>query len=271
MTTKNDSLDSFLNSLNCRCRPDHCVAYVDESGAPHQLDYGPYVIAAVGVTEDCREAVEEKLAYETRKLMESLSEFGIDSTEEFHASKIVQGKHPWRPVPVERKQDLLNNYGTILSLLPIYVNIIVVKRHMNVKIRNWRAIRYHAYKMLVERIVMSSGAPPDRLTIKIDSTKVEDENIKRDLELAIKYSMIDDPPKLEIEFVDSRSHPLIQAADFYAYLMKNVTMHRYILQRGNEKLNLEEPLLKAWNKIRKCPDKPVTKGCGLKIWSISTR
>lgn len=256
----------------CKCDPRGCFAYVDESGHPHQLDFGPYVVAAVVIPGSCAGEVSRVLAEGTRRILEPISRalpwFPGDA--EIHVSEIVQGTGVWRRVKVEEKQRVLDSYADLLAGLPISVVLVVVRRGLGSIVHSWRGIRVHAYKMLGERILMAPGKPPQRLVIVVDSSSPGiDEKVRADIELGLVSGYVEaGKTRVKVRFADSRMEPLLQAADFYAYMVREAEMHRYKVQRGRYIIDLEAPLLRALRKVRRCPETGAIEGCGIKRWVI---
>lgn len=246
---------------------------MDESGHPHQLDYGPYVVAAVIVPGECAHEVSRKLAEGTRRILEpiarGLSWFPQDA--EIHTSEIVQGTGIWRRVKIAEKQRVLNEYAKLLAGLPIIMIVIIVRRGLGGSIRSWRGIRIHTYRMLAERILMTPGRPPAELEVVIDSSSPGfDEKVRVDIELGLRSGHVKaGRTSISINFADSKAVPLLQAADFYAYMIRQAEMHRYKIQRGKYTIDLETPLLKALSRVRRCPNTHDLEGCGIKRWIIA--
>ena len=256
----------------CRCVPSECFAYVDESGHPHQLDFGPYVVAAVVVPSDCLEKVTNELAEGTRRILDPIARvlpwFPRDA--EIHASEIVQGMKIWRRVKIEEKQRVLSEYAELLASLPITAVVVIVKRKLGNRVYSWRGIRTHTYRMLMERILMASGKPPYKLMVVIDSSSPgADEKIRADIKVGLMSGYVEAKrTRVKIDFADSKAEPLLQAADFYAYMIREAAMHRYKIQRGKYVIDLETPLLKALVRLRRCPETGSIEGCGVKRWII---
>ncbi len=257
---------------DCECTPDECLAYIDESGHPHQLDFGPYVIATVMAPKKCINTITRSLIEGTRRILEPISHvlqwFPKDA--EIHTAEIVQGMKLWRKVKIKEKQRVLNDYSKLIVELPIKSIIIIVKRELGSIVYNWRGLRVHAYKILVERILMSPGRPPRNINFIIDSASPGiDEKIRADIEIGLRSGLVNTTQtEIVINFADSKTEPLLQVADFYAYLFREAEMHRYKIQRGKYVIDLETPLLNALERVRKCPETDIYEGCGIKRWVI---
>ncbi len=266
-------LDSLLARLlsEAQRRPRRerrrLYAFIDESGKPHQLYEGPFVLAAVTVTEDrveeCRYAVMRFIEEWNRMLQSEYIEMK-PVVSEIHAREVVQGEGFWRGVKPEHRNQFILSAAELVSRLPLYLNIVVVRLAPGVEIRNPRGVRRHAFKLLVERILYSERHV-DELLVFIDSAGVgEDEQIKAEIIRGVEEGFAELSGRPLVTFVDSRGEPLVQVADLVAYIVRNVEMHRYRV-RG---VDLGRAYRLIERRIRPCPGRETYEGCGLKRWLI---
>ncbi|WP_243678750.1 DUF3800 domain-containing protein [Vulcanisaeta distributa] len=247
------------------------MIFIDESGGkPNELGRGgPFVIASVAIDElsacDARNRV--------REFVGSVSRGGLGiSISEIHASDLVGYSSEWRRkrVDISRRVQVFNDFAQLISGLNILLNIVVVRALGNVVVRNPGGVMRVAITNLVERVFMSKPwFPPNcsRATLIFDSQSPPRENsrVKMDVGYAIRKSRAKPTFKLSVVFRDSRDEPLIQVADYVAYVVRKVYMGGHTQYRS---FNFQHAFQLLEGKIRRCPGKNTYMGCGLKEWVI---
>ncbi len=154
------TLLEFLAALQRRPRRERrrLYAFIDESGKPHQLYEGPSVLAAVTVTEDqldmCRDAV-SMFIERWNQILQSEYTRMKPVIQEIHAREVVQGEGFWRGVKPEHRNEFILSAAELVSGLPLYLNIVVVRLAPGVEVRNPHGVRRRAFKLLVKRILYS--------------------------------------------------------------------------------------------------------------------
>ncbi len=236
------------------------IVYVDESGQPHQLDEGPYVIASVAIDEDRLPQVISAIENFVAGIRRS---YGID-VDEIHTKNLVKGNREWYGVSIDTRRKIFEDFAQLVSNLDIVLNIVVVKRGLGVRIASPEGIRSHAMKLLIERIFMTPSRYPIAILVFDSSTIGQDANIRSEVEKAVRESLAHRSYRVYVSFKDSIEEPAIQIADFVAYIVRSIKMHQYSW-RG---FNFEKAFLLFENRIRRCPGQDTYEGCGLKEWII---
>ncbi|GAB6946949.1 hypothetical protein JCM16161A_10790 [Vulcanisaeta sp. JCM 16161] len=85
-----------------------------------------------------------------------------------------------------------------------------------------------------------------------------------DVEYAIRKSRARPTFRLSVVFRDSRNEPLIQVADYVAYVVRKI----YMGHTQYRLFNFQHAFQLLESKIRRCPGKNTYRGCGLKEWVI---
>ncbi|WP_054855663.1 DUF3800 domain-containing protein [Vulcanisaeta sp. JCM 16161] len=120
---------------------------------------------------------------------------------------------------------------------------------------------------LIERVFMSKPWFPNcsRATLIFDSQSPrENGRVKMDVEYAIRKSRARPTFRLSVVFRDSRNEPLIQVADYVAYVVRKI----YMGHTQYRLFNFQHAFQLLESKIRRCPGKNTYRGCGLKEWVI---
>jgi len=237
------------------------LIFVDESGQPHQIDEGPYVLSSIAVDEENLGEVNDSI---TSFIDNVRNRFNIDVSE-IHAKYLVKGNYAWRSIRMEERARLFQRIANIISNLNITLNIVsAVKKRPGVKITSPYGIRKHVIKMLLERLYLT----PSKYSIAVmifDSSSIKiDINIRKEVEEAVEEALSPQTYRLYVSFSNSKKEPALQIADYIAYLMKHILMKQY--KWG--KFDFEKAFLTIESKIRRCPHKDVYEGCGLKVWEI---
>jgi len=253
------------------------LAHIDESGQPYQLKDGPFVLAAVTTpleVIDFDEAVVKRfLGRWLSQLQTGYPQLGIDAAEfELHARSVVQGEGFWRKIKPDDRVRFLEEAADMIASLRSTLNIVVIEREPGAEVKDWRGIRKHALRILVERILMSMYALPRILLVDYDTAAAKlDAELRNELREAAKTTKFKHKTRVYVDFHDSKHSPLIQVADFVAYIQRMVSMHKYAINYNTAKLDIEKLYLKIERRIRRCPGRTSYEGCGLKIWQLRRR
>ncbi|ALL02083.1 hypothetical protein Pyrde_2040 [Pyrodictium delaneyi] len=238
------------------------LAYVDESGKPHQLREGPFVVTAAMIWPEELRAAEEKihgfLKYWERRLKEHHPNMEIPPLEEIHARTVVMGEGFWRGVKPRLRNEFILGAADLVGHLPVVFNIVVLRMEPGAPLDPHR-VRYEVHKRLIERIVMTDPRV-DEIVVKYDSAGFENHGIAVELLRGLHEGYVQYRGEVSIGFVDSRRSPLIQAADLMAYVTRMVEMGRYLV-RGIE---IDRAFILLEPRIRRCPHSNDYEGCGLK-------
>ena len=238
------------------------LAYVDESGKPHQLREGPFVVAAAVIRSEELRAAEEKihgfLKYWERRLKEHHPNMEIPPLEEIHTRAVVMGEGFWRGVRPRLRNEFILGAADLVGHLPLVFNIVVLRMEPGAPL-DPRRVRYEVHKRLIERIVMTDSRV-DEIVVKYDSAGFEDHEIAVELLRGLREGYVQYRGRISIGFVDSKRSPLIQAADLMAYVTKMIEMGRLLVRR----VEMDKAFLLLEPRIRRCPYKRSYVGCGLK-------
>ncbi len=237
------------------------LIYIDESGQPHQIDEGPYVLASVAINEDSFESVVSSINTFIDGIQRDL---GIQ-VDEIHTKQLVKGNGIWKAVPMSKRAKIFQRFAEVIASQDLILNIVAaVKERPGIKIANPYSIRRHLIKTLVERLYLTPSLSNIALAIFDSNTVGIDVNIRKEFEKGIKESLTQPTYRLYITFSDSKREPPIQIADYVAYLMRHILMKQYKWAA----FDFEKAFLTIEQKIRKCPNKDTYNNCGLKIWEI---
>lgn len=253
------------------------LAHIDESGQPYQLKDGPFVLAAVTtpleVIDHDENIVKDFLDKWLAQLTASYTQLNIDSKRfELHARSIIQGEGFWRKIDPDDRISLLKDAADVIASMRSTLNIVVVKREPGAIVGNWKGVRKHALRILVERILKTMRLPPHILLVDYDTAAARlDAELRDELREAAKTTIFEHNTRVYVDFHDSRQSPLIQVADLVAYIQRMVSMHRYEVKYGSATLDIEDIYLKIERRIRRCPGSDSYKGCGLKVWQLSRK
>jgi len=237
------------------------MVYVDESGQPHQLDEGPYVIASVAIDERCLGGVIDAVRGFLARVSQSL---GV-RVSEIHTKNLVKGNGEWHGVPMRVRRAVFDEFARLIHGLDVVLNIVVVvKARPGARVSNPEGVRKHAIKLLVEGVLMTSSTHPIAVLVFDSSTIGQDANIRRDVEEAVRTALGRPSCRVYVAFKDSKEEPPIQVADYVAYVTKYVCMRQY---RWRD-FDFENAFLLFEDKIRRCPGQGTYDGCGLRVWEI---
>lgn len=238
------------------------MIYVDESGQPHQLDEGPYVIASVAIDENNLDAAVDAV----KGFLERVSRVHGVNVGEIHTKCLVKGVGDWYGVPMRVRKAVFDEFAQLISGLDMVLNIVVVRKgRPGAKISSPEGIRKHAVKLLVERIFMTPSTHPVAILVFDSSTIGQDANIKRDVEEAVRTALTKPSYRIYVAFKDSREEPLLQVADYVAYVTRYIYTHQY---RWKD-FSFENAFLSFEDRVRRCPGQDTYEGCGLKVWEIT--
>jgi len=237
------------------------LIFVDESGQPHQISEGPYVLSSVAIDEKDLDEVNDSVSEFINNVRKRFNIY----VDEIHTKYLVKGNYAWKSVHMEERAILFQEFANIISSLNITLNIVsAVKKRPGVVISSPHGIRRHVIRMLLERLYLT----PSEYNVAIiifDSFSIKmDANIRKEVEEAIEASLSPQTYRLYVSFSDSKKEPALQIADYVAYLMKHILMKQYKWS----KFDFERAFLTIESKIRRCPHDNTYEGCGLKIWEI---
>ena len=237
------------------------LVYIDESGQPHQINEGPYVLASIAIDE----AYLEDASSTIYSFIEGVeNRFGI-KIDEIHTKHLVKGNGVWSKIRMKERALLFQEIADIIARLDIVLNIVAaIKSRPGVKIASPYGIRKHVIKMLIERLYLTRSKYKIAIIVFDSNTIGIDANIRKEVEEGIKLGLSQPTYRLYISFSNSKREPLIQIADYIAYLMKYILMKQYKWQY----FDFEKAFLTIEAKIRKCPNKNSYENCGLKVWNI---
>ena len=220
------------------------LIFVDESGQPHQISEGPYVLSSVAIDEKYLDEVNNSI---TNFTVNVRRKFNIH-VDEIHTKHLVKGNYAWKNVCMEKRAELFQEIANIISNLNITLNIVsAVKKRPGVKISSPYGIRRHVIKMLLERLYLT----PSKYSVAImifDSYSIKmDANIRKEVEEAIEEALSPQTYRLYVSFSDSKKEPALQIADYVAYLTKHILMKQYKWAM----FDFEEAFLTIESKIRR--------------------
>lgn len=237
------------------------LIYVDESGQPHQINEGPYVVASVAVDE--REL--DKLNMAIEDLITNINDRLRLGINEIHTKHLVKGNSPWNNVPIETRAQIFQDIAEVIADLNIVLNIVAaVKSRPGIRITSFKGIRRHVLKLLAERLFMTPSRQRLAIIIFDSSTLGNDVKIREDMEKGIREGLTSPTYRTYITFSYSDREPGIQIADYVAYLTRYIITKQYKWQN----FDFEKAFLTIEPKIRNCPGRSTYINCGLKIWEI---